>query len=101
MDKLDKIFNDWDEEEFECFPFEKDNFEKLGGGTVTVRKLATYDIVADPGFLEAGLVYAPYVSVEKTPTTIEEDNMLEYFHKKLIYASKIPMERFETITIKK
>jgi len=84
----------------EQFPFEEEDFgiECIlpSGGKVTVTKLSTYDVVGS----SPGIVYMPYTIVEKKPT-IEESDMIEYFNKKLKYASKIPKSRFETIKINK
>lgn len=77
--------------EFDIFPFEEEDFNN--GGTVTIQKLPSYDVVGNPG-----VVYVPY-TFETKIDTIEESDMLEYFHKRLRYKSKIPMDRFETIKI--
>jgi len=81
----------------EHFPFEDEDFEceLPSGGKVTIQKVPSYDIVGEPGF-----VYMPYIVAEQTPT-IEESNIIEYFHKKLRYASKIPSSRFGKIKINK
>ena len=72
----------------EQFPFEEEDFE------------FSDKILSDNKVKKShGLVYMPYIMVEKTPT-IEESDMTDYFHKRLKYASKIPVDRFEKIKIK-
>lgn len=64
----------------EQFPFEEEDFE-----------FSDENKIKSPG-----LVYMPYITVERTPTT-EESDLIDYFNKRLKYASKIPVDRFGKI----